>query len=116
MLPAHLRERYFTARGDDAWEISPAIRTTVDFRWANLVAARTFADLGELDVVFCRNVFIYFSGAAISGVVAALARQMPGGAHLFVGAAESLLKLTDEYDLQELDDAFVYMRRARASA
>jgi chemotaxis protein methyltransferase CheR len=43
------------------------------------------------------------------------ANAMPPGGHLFVGASESLLKLTDQFELQELGEAFVYVRRGRTA-
>ena len=67
-------------------------------------------------VIFCRNVFIYFSPETIRRALFLFAKAMPMGGHLFVGASESLLKLTDQFDLQEIHDAFVYVRRDRTEA
>jgi chemotaxis protein methyltransferase CheR len=55
-------------------------------------------------------VFIYFSQHAIRQTVATFASRMPAGGHLFVGASESLLKLTADFELREKGDAFVYVR------
>lgn len=114
-LPEHLRIRYFE-RGQDISVISDDIKAAVDFRWANLVDPPTFADLGHPHVVFCRNVFIYFSAACIQRVVRSFADLIPEGGHLFVGAAESLLKLTSDFDLTEMGGAFVYRKLAEQAS
>ena len=62
-------------------------------------------------VVFCRNVFIYFSPDTIRRALFLFAKHMPLDGHLFVGVSESLLKLTNQFDLREIQDAFVYVRR-----
>jgi chemotaxis protein methyltransferase CheR len=110
-LPRPLRQRYFepTPEGD---RLRPEIRARVRFRWANLVDPSGYADLQDVDVVFCRNVFIYFSPAAIGRVAAHFADRMPPAGHLFIGASESLLKLTNRFELDELRGAFVYRRLA----
>jgi chemotaxis protein methyltransferase CheR len=58
--------------------------------------------------VFCRNVFIYFSEETIARTVRLFAQGMVRPGYLFVAASESLLKLTDDFELAEAGDAFVY--------
>ncbi len=110
-LPVALREKYFepTPAG---LQLRQDIVSRVQFRWANLVDRTHILDLAAAPVIFCRNVFIYFSPATIGRVVAALAERMPPNGHLFVGASESLLKITKDFELDEINQAFVYRRRA----
>ncbi len=68
------------------------------------------AALARVQVIFCRNVFIYFSPHAVRQTVANMAAKMPAGGHLFVGAAESLLRMTSDFDLKEVGKAFAYVR------
>lgn len=110
-LPAELRERYFSAHADGL-ALRADIKARVVFRWANLAERATYAELPDAPVIFCRNVFIYFSGGSIGRVVNAFADRMPVGGHLFIGASESLLKLTRRFDLHEIGGAFVYIRQA----
>ncbi|QYM80645.1 protein-glutamate O-methyltransferase CheR [Horticoccus luteus] len=108
-LPLPLRERYFRAV-PGGFELAPALASRVQFHWCNLVAPP--AAFASAPVIFCRNVFIYFSPAAIARVAAAFAAHMPPGGHLFIGASESLLKIAPDFELTEIDRAFVYRRRA----
>jgi chemotaxis protein methyltransferase CheR len=64
------------------------------------------------DVILCRNVFIYFSEQAIRKVVNIFARAMPQPGYLCVGAAESLLRVTDAFELEQVGDAFVYVKKS----
>lgn len=111
-LAPELREKYFT-RVDELWKIDASIMARVRFSRANLVTANEASPLADASVIFCRNVFIYFSPDAIRHTVRLFAAHMREPALLFVGSSESLLKLSAEFELQELGDAFVYQRRPR---
>jgi chemotaxis protein methyltransferase CheR len=110
-LPPHLRLKYFERDGD-TWVIAPALHarvtswTTVNLRCEGDVAAHARAP-----IIFCRNVFIYFSPDAVRNVVEQFAAAMPSPGYLCVGAAESLLKLATAFELEEIGGAFVYVKR-----
>lgn len=112
-LPEHLRRKYFQTKSGEH-QINAAIASRVTFERANLLAEEEIHSLANVEVIFCRNVFIYFSGAATARVVASFARQAAPGSHLFVGASESLLKLSYDYELTEIGNAFVYRRKVHA--
>jgi chemotaxis protein methyltransferase CheR len=65
-------------------------------------------------IIFCRNLFIYFSEAGVRQVVEQFARLMPCPAYLCVAAAESLLRVTTAFELEEIGGAFVYVKTAPA--
>ena len=109
-LPRALKEKYFEARGEFHF-LRPEISSRVSFHWANLMKLDDFSETTATEVIFCRNVFIYFSPGAIRHVVETFAKRLPENGHLFVGASESLLKLTTQFELEELASAFVYRRR-----
>ncbi len=111
-LPEPLRSKYFSSE-PEGWRLVPEVRARISFRQANLAAPAEISGLATAQVIYCRNVFIYFSPAAIRRTLAVFAEQIPDGGHLFVGASESLLKLTSDFDLQEIGDAFVYVRKPR---
>lgn len=109
-LPEQLRARYFRSSNGIS-QIDAAIASRVTFQRANLVAPADILMLAPVEVIFCRNVFIYFSPKAIARVVALFAQQTAPGSHLFVGASESLLKVTEDYELTEIVGAFGYRRK-----
>lgn len=109
-LPAHLKEKYFTA-GIKEWRIDPQLHRRVTWRQANLLEKDEIAGLAGVPIIFCRNVFIYFSAEKIRCVVDSFSENMRVPAFLFVGAAESLLKVTDDFELEEVGKAFVYVKR-----
>ncbi|HEU4795048.1 MAG TPA: CheR family methyltransferase, partial [Pyrinomonadaceae bacterium] len=84
-----------------------------NWRIANLMDEDQIAPLATADFIFCRNVFIYFSERTISRTVRTFAKYIRPAGYLFVGAAESLLRLTTDFTLSEIDDAFVYEKRQR---
>lgn len=112
-LPPDLRHKYFHANGDGA-RLDRRIADRVTFRWANLMNPADYDDLQSLQVIFCRNVFIYFSADSIRRVVTAFSERIDPRGQLFIGASESLLKLTDAFELHDLRGAFVYRRKAAA--
>jgi chemotaxis protein methyltransferase CheR len=112
-LSADLRDRYFERNGSD-WRVRSDIHSRVKWGIANLIEEEQIAPLAAADFIFCRNVFIYFSESAIRRVVRSFARFIRPPGYLFVGAAESLLRLTTDFTLTEIDDAFVYAKRERA--
>ena len=112
-LAAPLRERYFVPEGS-GWRVNRELHSRVKWSVANLMEEDQIAQLAAADFVFCRNVFIYFSESTISRVVRSFSRFIKPPGYLFVGAAESLLRLTSDFNLIEVDDAFVYLKRERA--
>lgn len=108
-LPPHLRDRYFS-QIEEGWQIAPHIHGRVHWATANLLAAEQIAPFASSPVIFCRNVFIYFSAEAIRRVVDAFYERMPTPGYLFTAAAESLLRLTTRFELKEVGGAFVYAK------
>ena len=110
-LPEAMRERYFKRDGD-AWIPVPSLASRVT-SWSvvNLIAADEVRPLASSPVIFCRNVFIYFSPERVRQVVERFAESMPTPGYLFVGASESLLRATARFDLEEIGGAFVYVKR-----
>jgi chemotaxis protein methyltransferase CheR len=82
----------------DSWTTVNAVRPEQVIRYATA------------DVIFCRNLFIYFDAPTIQRVVEQFAASMPSPGYLCVGAAESLLRLRTPFELRELGDAHVYVK------
>jgi len=88
-LPAALRERWFLPRSGGQREVRPELRRDVCYRRFNLHST-TYPFRRPFDVIFCRNVLIYFDPPTKLAVVDRLARKLTPGGYLFVGLAESL--------------------------
>jgi chemotaxis protein methyltransferase CheR len=93
-LPIGLLVKYFTQVGE-LWEIAPEIRRMVQYRSLNLL--NNFSHLGTFDVVFCRNVLIYFDQETKVDVLDRIARIVPADGYLVLGAAETVVGLTDAF-------------------
>jgi chemotaxis protein methyltransferase CheR len=111
-LPNHLREKYFDAEpGSNLWTIKPSVKARVS-SWArvNVVQREQVARLAGADVIFCRNLFIYFTEATVRQVVEQFAQYLPSPGFLCVGTAESLLRITPRFELQDIGGAHVYVK------
>jgi len=93
-LPIQLLVKYFTKVGD-MWQVAPEIRAMVKFRQLNLLA--DFSALGSFDLVFCRNVLIYFDQETKIDLLNRLAWITAGDGYLVLGAAETVVGLTDRF-------------------
>jgi len=93
-LPIQLLVKYFKQSGD-RWQIDEAIRKMVQFRTFNLLD--DMGPLGRFDVVFCRNVLIYFDQPTKSAVLGRVARQLAPDGYLYLGGAETVLGITDRF-------------------
>jgi|SRR5215471_10947675 len=108
-LQPALREKYFVPE-NGRWRIQPQLRSRIRWSVANLVLESDVSQLATASIILCRNVFIYFSPESIIRTLKMFSRLMPTPGHLFVGASESLLKLTTDFDFQEIGGAFVYVK------
>ena len=90
------RKRYFLPQ-DDGWQIRPEIRQRVTFSELNL--KQSYATLGKFDVVFCRNVLIYFSSDLKRDIISRIARTLNPGGYLFLGSSESITGHSDEFEM-----------------
>jgi chemotaxis protein methyltransferase CheR len=113
--PADLQARYFRVDGREL-VLDPEIRRGPTFEERNLVEEdAAFWRPGAHDVVFCRNVLMYFSPEVARAVVARLARSLVPGGYLFLGYAETMRGLSQEFHLRHTHGTFYYQRRDDSS-
>ena len=93
-LPVQMLVKYFR-KEDDGWRINRSLRDAVQFREWNLLS--DLRPLGIFDVVFCRNVLLYFDQPTKARELDAIAAQMAPDGVLFLGAAETVLGITDRF-------------------
>jgi chemotaxis protein methyltransferase CheR len=86
--------KYFSQAGE-FWRISPDICSMVTYRHFNLL--QDFSSFGSFDIVFCRNVLIYFDQATKISVLNRIGRIIRGDGYLLLGAAETVVGLTDAF-------------------
>ena len=100
------KQRYFAQQRDGRWQARPEIRSRVRFSQANLL--QSYSLLGRFDVIFCRNVLIYFSSASKADILARMARALNPGGYLFLGSSESITQYSDEFEMVRCPRGSVY--------
>ncbi|MBJ3778650.1 CheR family methyltransferase [Acuticoccus mangrovi] len=111
-MPQHYLDRYFQATGHKHYVIAPKIRSRVCFQPRNLL--EPFDGLGPFDIVFCRNVLIYFDRPTKANVLERIAQTMPADGYLVLGGPETTLGLTAMF-ARHPDWRNVYVRTAASS-
>lgn len=109
-FPKELINKYFT-KEENGFKIIPEIHKKIIYKKANLVKEDEIKELARSKVIFCRNVFIYFSDDIIQKILKIFEEKMENPGYLFVGASESLLRFSHSFDLQILGEAFVYVKK-----
>ncbi len=93
-LPIQMLVKHFTQVGE-MWQLNADIRAMVQHRQLNLL--QDFSHLGTFDVIFCRNVLIYFDQDTKAGIFSRLGRLLEGDGFLVLGAAESVVGISDVF-------------------
>lgn len=93
-LPIQLLLKYFEQQGD-TWRLSPQIRAMVQYRQLNLLDS--FSSLGQFDIIFCRNVLIYFDNETKVKILERIAKQLSPDGFMVLGAAETVVGLTEAF-------------------
>jgi chemotaxis protein methyltransferase CheR len=91
-------------------QIIPDLRASVKFTQVNLMDAASMAAQGRFDVVFCRNVLIYFDDASRVGASHNLFTALNPGGFICLGHTESMARISDRFTVRRFPDAVVYQR------
>ena len=111
--PAHVQQRWFHAEGRE-FILDDAVRSGVKFEVCNLADERLeLWQPDSHDIVFCRNVLMYFTPAKAQALVSRLTRAIRRGGYLFLGHAETLRGLSNDFHLRHTHGTFYYQRRDR---
>ena len=108
-------QRWFEAHGSDR-TIIPELRAAVSFDQVNLLDDIELAAADRWDVVFCRNMIMYFTDDQADALISRFARSLAPGGYLFLGHAESLRGRTDDFALCHTHGAFYYQRHPATAA
>jgi len=104
------RKTYFTQETEGSWKIHDSIRNLVSFGRLNLYDEARVSLLGTVDVIFCRNVIIYFDDASKRVVVNSFFNRLQSGGYLLLGHSESLISLSTGFKLKHLRNDMVYQK------
>lgn len=99
------RHRYFK-KVSDGWRVNDSIREKVKFRQINLL--QSYALLGRFDIVFCRNVLIYFSRELKSDIVNRMADTLNPDSFYFLGGSESMSKVSEKFEMMKVNNTVLY--------
>ncbi|HEX3070971.1 MAG TPA: protein-glutamate O-methyltransferase CheR [Thermoanaerobaculia bacterium] len=105
-----LRDKYFSPNGDGSWRLHDDIRNRVSFGRLNLYDEARVSLLGHLDIIFCRNVIIYFDDVSKKVVVTNFYNRLTESGYLLLGHSESLISLSTQFKLRHLKNDMVYQK------
>jgi len=108
-LPKERKARFFQEIGA-GWEVSADIKKRVSFRELNLMQNYTL--LGRFDIIYCRNVLIYFSTELKRDILARMAKCLNPGGFLVLGGSESITNYSNEFDLVRWRNGVIYQLKS----
>ena len=112
-LPKELVQRYFQAIAPGTDQIIQDLRESVKFTETNLVDAGSMRMQGKFDVIFCRNVLIYFDDAARRAAAENIYEATNPGGFICLGHSESMARISDRFRTRRFEDAIVYQRASK---
>lgn len=108
-LSPERRRQFFEPAEDGRWRLNAKVRQNINFRHANLL--ESYALLGKFDVIFCRNVLIYFSAEVKAKIIKQFAGALNPGGYLMLGASESMSGLSDDFEMLRCNPGIVYKKK-----
>ncbi|MBI2891567.1 MAG: protein-glutamate O-methyltransferase CheR [Nitrospirae bacterium] len=105
-----LKQKYFRREENNRYRVLDQVKSLVQFAHVNLLSSERLALLPQMDVVFCRNVLMYFDQEHRRRVVNAFFEKLEPGGFLLLGHAESLMSLSTGFDLVQLTHDLVYRK------
>jgi len=104
-LSEERKRRYFSSIGNQS-QINANVRARVTFKEGNLL--QSYAALGKFDVIFCRNVLIYFSAESKKDILSRMAKSLNPRGYLLLGASESIAQYSDAFEMVRASTGVVY--------
>jgi len=109
-LPREVLGAYFEEQDKGEWKIIQDLKESVKFTHTNLNDARSVAEQGRFDVIFCRNLLIYFDESSRESAAANLHEALLPGGFLCLGHTESMSRISGSFAPRRFEDAIVYER------
>ena len=114
-LSPYLIEKYFSVVGQDSWQILDDLRQSVRFSPVNITEPGETRAHGKFDVIFCRNVLIYFDDASRRIAAENLFENLLPGGFICLGHTESMSRISSLFEVRRFSDAIVYQRPRRSA-
>jgi chemotaxis protein methyltransferase CheR len=108
-IPQNLLSKYFT-QNDSGYQINETIKRMIKFQHLNLLDKQITTQIGEVDVIFCRNVLIYFDQETTKKVINTLHKKLSPDGYLFLGHAESITDTNQGFQKTNSDKTFYYRK------
>lgn len=109
-LSEERKRRFFSAIGNQ-WQVNANIRSRINFRETNLL--QSYTGLGKFDIIFCRNVLIYFSAESKSNILNRMAESLNPRGYLILGASESITQYCDAFEMVRASTGVLYRLKPR---
>lgn len=109
-LPRFLLDRYFRRHGEDGWRIDESLRASVEFTRINASDKAQMAAICDVDVIFCRNLLIYFDDVSRREMAQSMYESLNPGGFVCLGHSESMSRISSLFDVRRFPDAIVYQR------
>jgi chemotaxis protein methyltransferase CheR len=103
------KKRFFDSREDGIWQVKDSIKAMVKFRQLNLLTSYNL--MGKFDLVFCRNVLIYFSPEIKKQILSQIHGVLNDNSYLFLGASESISALEQNFDMVRCNPGIIYQKQ-----
>ncbi len=113
-LPKSMLSRYFEPVSNGYWQVIPELRNSIDFSCVNLMDRLRMQSHRGFDVIFCRNVLIYFDDASRSAAAKALYDALRPGGFLCLGHSDSLSRVSELFVARRFADCVVYQKSKEA--
>lgn len=108
-LSPERRSKFFEDSGNGMMRVREPVRKNVTFRHLNLLDSYTL--LGKFDIIFCRNVLIYFSPEVKAKIIRQFAQALNPRGYLFLGASESLTSTNSDFEMIRCNPGIIYRRK-----
>lgn len=109
-LSPERRTRFFEDSGKGMMRVKDVVRKKVSFRHLNLLDSYTL--LGKFDIIFCRNVLIYFSPEVKMKIIRQFAQSLNSRGYLILGASESLSSLNEDFEMLRCNPGIIYRKKS----
>lgn len=109
-LSAPIKDRYFRKQSDGAYQIDTGLRDSIRFSTVNLIDSPSMAEYRNIDIVFCRNVLIYFDDASRRLAAENIYDCLRPGGYICLGHSETMSRISPLYQVCRFPDAIVYQK------